>query len=1476
MSANPEQALNPCLRAVWQRAQRKHVIGGLLAFARWFVPLFLLTILIDRFAYFPGWLRALAAIAMLVVALRQAWRHGWCRLQGFDATRAARQIEQANGGMDSLLVTAVHFQQHGASPGTSAAMWELTLGKAQQAAAAVEVSKVVSMGDLQRPLRIAAALAAVILIGAVLHGAFLTAGLGRLFTPWLSIAYPTKTKIDAGSGELVVKEGAPATVEIRFSGVIPKTAELALQTGKGRPRELELEVIDGRCTYEIAAASRDFSYRVTAGDARSEWRDVRVIPAPRLAKVKVDLDFPAYIGRAAEQVEALTLTVPEETKVRWQLTLDTPIRKATLHRDGAEDLPLEIGADGLTLTLEESATASRGYNFSWTEDRHGFDFESPRYFLQVASDQAPRVELTKPEGSLSAMLGRPLQLAVRAQDDHGIGSTTIIYRVNRRPEKTVTLETPLKNGEGEQVIDWDYRKEITDLQVGDTVSFVVEVTDKYPGEAGPHRARTDSRRITFLSREDYLAEVTKQMERLLTRVRTLYRQERAAHELVSALDPAADSYLPTCQLEAIRQEMVREQLKLTAGEMHALLEDVAANQVSDAVESNSLATLRDSLTTIAADHVARAADLLRAQVGAKERNPLAAINAVNQAARELSSLVLLRGIDASREVFARETHVIAGDLARLRLRLIRAGSADAESLAADHEQVAVWTKQLLDRLSAGMHYDKRPLAVLGLTRRIQELRNGKVAESIHAAGELAKQGKFAEAASTQYPVIRPLLESEFTMRSGAHYALILDLREQLGQLIAEQQQLLAAGSAADFTQQAAGLSLRQAALRDRLVLAPLPGVSAAHTRLDDLLLPVAPPCDDMRLKVESLMTEAAGHLDAKAADKAAVCQTQSVDLLKQLDRILERLANEVSQKTIGATAEFSDANERANMLEQLENRQVVLIEQTEEAALDNKNPKSLLEDQQAIVDELAAFAKEIAGGDAMPAQSMVPLLGRLEAAGKAAQQALATLKENHLEDALKPQEAAANALGEARALAQAYMSRLAMLQQLIGFERSVDEAASGMDDILDAQKDLIALTKDADEKAMSGLLVTQRLLHTCINEIAPSLNLVAARLDVGTPLAFAASDIEDAMVAMEDNDGEEANDTQTIAVDSLTKVQGLVDAISNQTGYIAEIVERLQQAQADAGMLAHRQRQLREATDPKDAPAAQQALIADATAYGRALTAVAGTVDPAKLTEAVREMFGDAVALDFNAPAAAMQEALKLLQAGSPAAEAMLAAEQSLAAGANQINVIIGMLNGLPGIALDKSSPPEIQRLVKTLEIATKQRRLMREAHGAADKELSALAPAQAKLTKQLGEITRFGEEGLTHPLLDAAHKQLSPVEQALAASRKQEAAGAQVAADQTLRHFIIEQALILNTAIPPTSSSPSDVVVEVETDDLYEADAVGALSDFVSGETPKDKKSEWEFLGTRNRAALNQNFARELPLEFRATLKNYYEKVAK
>ena len=39
--------------------------------------------------------------------------------------------------------------------------------------------------------------------------------------------------------------------------------------------------------------------------------------------------------------------------------------------------------------------------------------------------------------------------------------------------------------EGEQTINWDYRDVLPDLKVGDTVSFVIEVADRYPTPRRP-------------------------------------------------------------------------------------------------------------------------------------------------------------------------------------------------------------------------------------------------------------------------------------------------------------------------------------------------------------------------------------------------------------------------------------------------------------------------------------------------------------------------------------------------------------------------------------------------------------------------------------------------------------------------------------------------------------------------------------------------------------------------------------------------------------------------------------------------------------------------------------------------------------------------------------------------------------------------------------------------------------------------------
>ena len=1467
---NKELSLESRLRTVWQRLQRKHLCAGLLALCRWAISLFLLGMALDWLIDLPSIIRIVMLAALVGVSLYQAWRSRWQNLRRFNATRTALQTEKQEGGLESLLVTAVQFGEDPAE-GTSNALWKETRRKAEGTAKALEPRKIVNFRKLRTPGLIALALVAIILVLGIVNGPLLSAGFSRIFTPWVSVSYPTKTILDLQSGDLVLKEGDSARIDIGISGVVPDQATLLLQTGGGEPREITLEINKGNCEYTIASASRDFRYQVKAGDARSEWHKVAVITAPRISDVKVRLNFPEYLERSADTVEALTLTVPQETKIHWELTLDRPVRDAILLRDGQEPLPLEVTGNGLKLVIDEKVDASRGYSFSWIEKEHGFDFTSPRYYLQVASDQLPQVELTSPDSNLNALLDRELQLGVRARDDHDIDSATITYRVNLRPKKTVRLDTVIENGGGEQLLDWDYRKVLPDLKVGDSISFVVEVSDKYPD--GSHKAHSETRRITFLSRKEYLAQIEKKKDRLLSRVCTTYRQERAAHELVGKLDPKENSYLQTCQLEAIRQEMLRQQLKDIAGEVQTLLEDLEANKVTKAVEAETLTQVKAGLESIAENQIATAASLLRDQTGREENlDPTSAILVVNQAARELADLVLQRGIDFAREVFARESHMLAKEQATIRLLAIQP-RGENEALAKRQEQLAGWTDHLRTSLRKGMRYDKRPIAVLGLTQRIKELGASRATDKMRKSAGLIRNGKTAEAATLQNEILIPLLEAEFSVRTGAEYAAIMKFRSQLEALLKRQKELHATCekmTAADFKKDHQKLAKTQAEIQELLVTSLLPPIPTPKPRLFDQTFPSAPPVMKLRTEGENAMAKAVFQLAAGEQKEALIHQLEVAKRLAEFSELLDRSSLELSLRAQGLNALVSTATERITLIEDFEERQIILLEQTEEAALDEVKPDSQAEAQQFLAEEVAAFRQALLKNKEAK-EDALPLLNRLEQVMKEMQKAATPLKANQAEDALEPQEAAADLLSDAKELATAQIERLSLLQSLYSFQRSVGIASGWMADIVAEQSDLVDATRKAKPEDAPKLTPVMQNLRQCYTDIAPVLDLVAGRLDAGTPLLFAGTDLEDAILAVEDGDFEDATDAQEVAAESLAEVKVLVDAVQRQTGYVAEIVEYLHSVQTDAASIAFGQAQVREQLAglegkiPDALVTEQAALQAKAVEYGNQLKKVTGMSSFIKLEETT----GPSSFLDPGIQMKAAQESLKARQTNE-AVTRMQLAETSLKSSAEQLFLIITMLHGLPSIEMTSTSSEELGLLLEVLALASDQRDLSRQTE--AEDDVKIFIDQQRKLSAASTRILRGDPP---HPKLISAYTELAFTMAAIQPGDRPTTRQRQEAANDALRHFIIEQALILETGLAAPASSDDPILTEAETDDLSESVA-NFVSDLVAGEAPKDKNTEWQVLGNRNRAALNQNFARELPLEYRGTLKNYYERVAK
>ena len=1468
-----ESVLEPGLRAVWIRTQKRHFFAGLLALCRWGIPLFLLGVTIDWFTYLPSVGRAVVLVVLVCVSFHQAWKHGWRRLRGFDATRTALEVEDWHGGLESLLVTAVQFGKSKKTPGNSESLREVTLQSAEGAARELQPREIVDFKVLRFPLQVAMGLAGVIALFAFLNGPFLAVGLTRIFTPWVEVAYPTDTKLHLPEEDLVIKEGDRAKIAIGVSGVIPDKANLYLRTGEGSERKLEIEISDGGCEYLIASASRDFAYRVKAGDARSDWLQVRVIPPPRIKKVEVELEFPSYLARASEKVEALTLSVPEETKIRWKLTLNRRVRDAVLNRDGEDPKPLEV-AEGRELVIAELVDASRGYNFSWMDQEHGFNFSSPRYFLQVASDKSPRVELISPESNLIALLGRPVDLVVRASDDHGIGRSTIIYRVNLRPEKKVSLETPLKNGGGEQMIDWDYRDVLPDLKVGDTVSFLLEVSDKYPD--GPHLARSDTRRITFLSKEDYLEQIQKKKDRQLSRVQTAYRQERAAFESVRSLDPNTGDYLQSCQVEAIRQELVREQLKSIAQKMKGLLDDLVANSMSDAPQADSLEQVLSKLLEIADGQLADAASRLRRQSGIavgstnESPDPSFAAHAVNGAARELGRLVLLRSIDSAQEVYARETRMLAQVQASLRWRSVQSSSPEKRvSTTKEQDELAQWTQHLIADLQNGMRYEKRPLAVLRLIQSVKDLQRSQAEERMRQAADLIKQAQAGQAEPLQSGLVTTLLDAEFSVRLSGAYSTLIKTRDQMRSIVKAQAMLRE--QCTGMSKQAFEVSVvengqAQVMLRKRLLTLLLQTVPAPRTKLLDETWPQPPPIRDLLKKADQAMVHAIEGFAVGQQDATISKQREAEQALTNLSQLVDNWSVEFGLQTLGLSTLVAVTGERLAFIEEYEAKVVALLEETDIAAIEESNVSALVESQLFLVDELDAFNHDLAQQiESSADQDTPPLLSRMERSGKAMRRAVKSLKENDADQAIGHQEQAADILAEAFALVTAQNERLGLLQSLLIFQRLVGFAIGYVEDIVAEQRDMIMATKALKSDDASALFPTLENLGRCVDEVAPLLDLVASRLDTGTPLAFAVADLEDAVAALKDGDKLDSLDAQEVAMESLEEVHGLVKGVKSQAGYVAEIVEFLHSSIADLATLEYQQEELAiqaagtgsdtekyNALDQK-----QRALLKLAAKEGKILVSVTGM--PA-----------------YSEPAKLMDKALSHLKSiDAPAAAIhMTLAQEKLMENAESLFAVITMLHGLPDIdILEHHDSKGVERLVDVLAVATAHKKLFRDTNKAVEESMKALAGQQAELTTRCRELSKVGE---SHPMLETASIQLEAARTALRSTDRDEIELHQKAAMKTLRHFIIEQALILETAAPPAVAEEADPAADGEGSDSESDFSAGFIADFVSGETPKDQRTGWKVRGDRNRAALNQNFARELPLEYRGLLKNYYERVAK
>ena len=179
-------------------------------------------------------------------------------------------------------------------------------------------------------------------------------------------------------------------------------------------------------TAALPNVQQDVAYYLTGGDAESRRYRLRVLPAPMVTSVSLDLDFPAYTGTPRRaNVEGGNIEAIEGTMVTLRARTNQPARDGEIVFDkGKSDLhaaplaPLSAEATELVGKFRIVKDATYVVKFRTADGKVNPD--PVLYDIRALPDAEPQVKFLRPERTIHAASNARVPLVFEATDDHGV------------------------------------------------------------------------------------------------------------------------------------------------------------------------------------------------------------------------------------------------------------------------------------------------------------------------------------------------------------------------------------------------------------------------------------------------------------------------------------------------------------------------------------------------------------------------------------------------------------------------------------------------------------------------------------------------------------------------------------------------------------------------------------------------------------------------------------------------------------------------------------------------------------------------------------------------------------------------------------------------------------------------------------------------------------------------------------------------
>ncbi|HEX6163475.1 MAG TPA: DUF4175 family protein, partial [Vicinamibacterales bacterium] len=285
-------------------------------------------------------------------------------------------------------------------------------------------------------------------------------------------------KIDVKPGDATVAKGADQMISATLSGFDAADAAILIRKGSGGAFERVPMVKAENGSYEgmLFDLSEPLDYVVEAAGVRSAPHKLNVLEVPYAKKIDLEYTFPSYTGLEPRKIEdGGDIAVLKGTDVKVTITPTMASKGGRVVLGEKESVPLAVNADG-TLSANFTAQHDGFYRVELDAPNGERLTASPQYNVDLLSDLAPTVKLSKPGRDTDATPVEEFFVEATADDDYAVKNLQLVYQINGGEEKVIPLFGGARATQEVTAGHTFYMEELG-VKAGDSVSYYARATD---------------------------------------------------------------------------------------------------------------------------------------------------------------------------------------------------------------------------------------------------------------------------------------------------------------------------------------------------------------------------------------------------------------------------------------------------------------------------------------------------------------------------------------------------------------------------------------------------------------------------------------------------------------------------------------------------------------------------------------------------------------------------------------------------------------------------------------------------------------------------------------------------------------------------------------------------------------------------------------------------------------------------------------